>query len=403
MFKLAFRNVFRQRMRTGLTLSAVGVGVAALIVTGGFVEDILIQLRESVIHSQLGHVQIYKSGYNGRAGRDHNTYLIENWKATRASLEATPHVSEILPRLAVSGLISNGHIGLPALVEGIEPSKEEKLGQSMTVVDGRPLADADIDGIAVGEGVAQALRLKPGDRVTILANSQGGALNTLDSIVVGIFRSYSRDFDARSARISLTAAQDLIASQTVSSLVLALDDTAHTAQAEAWLAPRLPGQGLEMKTWRDLAEFYTATSALYERQFDVLKFIILIMVLLTVTNSVNTSAFERQGEFGTMMALGSRKRSTVALLLTENLLLALGGSAAGVLLGVMLAIGISSFGIPMPPPPNSTTGYVAFIRVVPSVVCTAFLVGVMAVMLASLAAAHSVSRLGVADALRQNV
>src|SRR5688500_4169585 len=63
MFKLAFRNIFRNRLRTALTLAAIITGVTAIIISGGFVEDVFVQLRESTIHSRIGHVQIFRSGY----------------------------------------------------------------------------------------------------------------------------------------------------------------------------------------------------------------------------------------------------------------------------------------------------------------------------------------------------
>ena len=62
MLKLAFRNIFRNRMRTGLTLAAILSGVSAIILSGGFVEDVFIQLRESTIRSQLGHLQVFREG-----------------------------------------------------------------------------------------------------------------------------------------------------------------------------------------------------------------------------------------------------------------------------------------------------------------------------------------------------
>jgi putative ABC transport system permease protein len=66
MLKLAFRNIFRNRLRTALTLAAIICGVAAIIVSGGFVEDVFVQLRESTIHSRLGHAQIFRAGYLDR-------------------------------------------------------------------------------------------------------------------------------------------------------------------------------------------------------------------------------------------------------------------------------------------------------------------------------------------------
>jgi putative ABC transport system permease protein len=64
---------------------------------------------------------------------------------------------------------------------------------------------------------------------------------------------------------------------------------------------------------------------------------------------------------------------------------------------------ISAVGIPMPPPPNSNLGYTAYIRIVPSVVASAFVIGVVAATVASVLPALRVSRIPIAEALRQNV
>ena len=143
--------------------------------------------------------------------------------------------------------------------------------------------------------------------------------------------------------------------------------------------------------------------ALYRRQFAVLQVIILIAVLLSVANSVNMSIFERTGEFGTLMALGNRSGAIFRLAITENLLLGLIGSGGGVCLGIVLAWGISYIGIPMPPPPNSNAGYTAFIRVVPWIVLSSFLIGLAGTLVAAIPPARRAARMPVVEALRHNL
>jgi putative ABC transport system permease protein len=127
------------------------------------------------------------------------------------------------------------------------------------------------------------------------------------------------------------------------------------------------------------------------------------MVVLGVMNTVNMTVLERVGEFGTMRALGNRQRDVVWLVVTEGALLGLLGATSGVVLGILLAPAISLIGIPMPPPPNANMAYTAHIRVVPSVVVGAFLIGLAASALASVPPGLRASRPSIAEALRQNV
>ena len=155
---------------------------------------------------------------------------------------------------------------------------------------------------------------------------------------------------------------------------------------------------VEVKTWVELNDFYEKTVELYKGQFAVLQLIILVMVLLSVANSVNMSIFERIGEFGTMKALGNRNSQVVQLIMTESMLLGLLGSALGVGIGVVGAIIISVVGIPMPPPPNANLGYIAQIEIVPSALLMSCVIGFAATVLAAVVPARTCSRTPVVEA-----
>ena len=401
--RLALRNLTRQQMRTGVTLAAIACGVAALILTGGFVRDIFIQLGEALIHSQSGHLQVAARGYFAGGTRTPERFLIPEPGPLRERIAATPGVSDTLARLGFSGLLNSGRSDLAILGDGAEPDREARMGTSVRMIAGHGLAADDPRGIVVGAGVAQALKLSVGDPVTLLVNTTQGALNTGEFVLAGIFQTFSKDFDDRAIRIPIAAAQELLDTPGASTIVIVLDRTEDTDRVAAELQTWVDGAGLELRTWVELNDFYEKAVALYKRQFGVLQLIVLVMVVLSVANSINMSAFERIGEFGTMMALGDRGDKVFRLIVTEGVLLGLAGAALGVVLGIALALGISTVGIPMPPPPNGNLGYTATIRIVPSVLAMAFAVGFVATTVAALLPAYRASRTPVADALRENV
>lgn len=403
MFKLALRNILRQKTHTLMTLAAVIAGVTGIILAGGWVQDIYVQLGEALIHSQSGHLQTYRQGYYEAGSRSPEKYLIDTPDTIRQQIASETGVTQVMARLNFSGLLNNGKSDLPIIGEGVEPSHEVKLGSSVQITEGRQLNDEDTFGILLGKGVAQALQLKPGDPVTLLINTLDGALNSLDFQVTGIFQSFSNDFDARAVRIPLAAAQELLGTQGVNALVISLKHTEETDHIAAQLKQSLESSGLEVKTWVELNDFYEKTVEMYKGQFGVLQIIILIMVLLSVANSVNMSIFERVGEFGTMMALGNDSHQVFRLIISENLLLGLIGGGLGVGTGILLATAISAIGIPMPPPPNADLGYIARIQIVPSVLLLALGIGFTATVLAAILPARHVSRIPVVDALRQNI
>lgn len=403
LLRLAFRNVFRHRLRTALTLAAIAFGVLALVLSGGFVHDIFIQLGEAVVHSQTGHVQVARDRFFTYGSQSPEKFLIDDPAPLARAIEARPEVAQTLERLHFSGLLGNGRTTLPIIGEGIQPDKEARLGTYMVLTAGRNLRPAEPLGMMVGEGVARALGLHPGDHVSLVTRAVGGAMNSLDFDVTGVFQSFSKEYDDRAVKVSLTAAQELLDTQGANLIVVELRSTSDTAPATAAIRHMIAGHGLETLNWRELNDFYDKTVQLYDRQFGVLRLIVLFMVLMSVANTVNMSLFERVPEFGTMCALGDRRRRIVALVMTEGLILALVGSAIGLALGISLGVLLSAVGIPMPPPPNSNLGYIAQVRLVPAVVAGATGIGVAATLVATMAGARRVTRLSIVDALRRSV
>lgn len=400
----ALRNVFRHRARSAATLMAIAFGVASLILTGGFIQDIFVQLGEAIIHSQTGHIQISKEGYGEGKIRSPEKYLIPNPGAFKDEIrKASTDIDSVSARLTFSGTLNNGRRDLGIIGEGIEPDLENKLGSYLHLIDGRLLQETDNDGVVVGQGVAQTLGIRPGDRVTLLVTLSQGAVNTLDFEVVGVFQSFSKEFDARAVRIPLKSAQTLLDTQSAHLMVISLKNTEATTRAKKDLQSRFSENGYSINAWNKLSDFYEKTVELYDRQFGVLRLIILVMVLLSVANSVNMTLFERTREFGTMLALGDSQAVVFRLIVLENLCLGFMGAIAGMLLGTLSALAISAIGIPMPPPPNANIGYIAQIRLDWNSVMIAGAIGFMACLFAALMPARRASRLDIGEALRSGI
>lgn len=399
----ALRNVFRQRARAVANLLAIGLGVAGLIVVGGFVQDIFVQLGEAIIHGQTGHIQVTKQGFQKGGLRSPDKYLIENPEKIRSQLIDIPGTSSVLSRINFTGTLNNGKRDLGVIGEGIEADLETALtGIYVRYISGRALSDKDKFGMVIGQGVAKSLNLEPGDRIALVVSLSEGAINTLDFEVVGVFQTFSKDFDARAVRITLPAARELMDTDAVHKLVMVLDQTSASGTVAEAARMKLTG-GAEVTLWHDLSDFYSKTIDLYDRQFGVLRLIILMMVLLSVANTINMTLFERTREFGTVMAIGGRPSSIFLQIMTEGLLVGACGAILGMVLGVLAAWGISAIGIPMPPPPNANLGYTAYIRVDLQSVLLAGSIGWLATVLASILPAHRASRLSIVDALRHGL
>ena len=397
---LALRNLLRHRTRTAATLAAISIGVASLILVGGFVKDIYIQLGEATIHSQTGHIQIAHRGFWETRTRTAEIHMIDNPNEIKTKLNQLPGVEQTVARINFVGLLNNGKRDLGVIGDGIEADGEAKIGSFMRYVEGRPLTHDDIDGMVVGQGVARALNLKIGDHATLLLNLAEGAVNTLDFKLVGIFQSFSKEFDARAVRIPLAATQELLDTQSAHLLVITLTQSNNTNQIAQILRKTLSSDSYDVMTWKELSDFYEKTVQLYEAQFGVLRLIIFFMVFLSVVNSINMTLFERTREFGTLLALGDKPLQIFYLIMTESALLGIFGATIGVAFGCVSAWAISQIGITMPPPPNSNVGYTALIRLDLVTILSAGTIGFSAAIFAATFPARRAAKLDIVEALR---
>jgi putative ABC transport system permease protein len=395
--------VLRQRRRSSTALAAIALGVAAMIIAGGFINDVYVQFADAIIHSQYGHLQIHRKGYTAHGTQRPGEYVIDSPSAVIASARSIPEVRLVLSRLRFVGTANAQGGDLPIVGEGIQSALESRLGTYIEIVDGRALREGDLFAVIIGIGAATALHVRSGARVTLNVVSREGALNSLEFEVVGIFRSQSKEFDEHAVRLPLEAAQELLVTSGINEVVVELGNTPATERVGSQLNARVASEGYEVKTWTELADFYTKTVQLFDRQYGFLQIVLLLMIALSVSNTINAATFERMPEFGTMIALGDRWHDVFRLVLVECLVLGIVGSMLGLIVGCLLALGISAVGIDMPPPPNTHTGYTAYIRIVPSVVASAFLVGTISAALAGLAPSFRIARTPPVEALRRAI
>jgi len=400
---LAFRNVFRNRRRTLMTLLVVSGGVAGLLLVGGFFSFMFAGLRENTIRNGLGHLQIYNALYFERD----ETRVLENGldgsdKLT-AILAGTPHVRGVAPRIEFYGMVSNGLKSSVYMATAVDPAKESGLGFATTLTEGRNLQDKSAGGneALLGVGLARSLNVKPGDGLTLLAVTADGALNGIDVDVVGVVTTRVKEMDDRLLRITLPAAQRLLQSQRVTKLVVGLDSTDNTDRVYADMLPRLTGLGqpVTVKKWVELATYYHQVRLLFSGIFVFLGVIVFFMVVMSSANTLMMSMFERTREIGTMLAMGTPRSWLVGLFLLEAVLTGALAAVAGVATGSILGLLVNHAGIVLPPPPGNTAGLPLRVLHEPSLMVAAGLLVIVTLALASLMPALRASRLRIVEAL----
>ncbi len=402
--RLALRNVFRNRARTAVALLAIASGCAALIINGGVIYDIFEELREDAIHGRHGHLQIYRAGYSENHLREPGRYLIPREEAERLieAVRSLPQVGRVTRRREFSGMISRADRYVAFLGLGVEPEDDAAFSRHTTLRAGSPLSAGEPFGVIAGRGLAEKFDGAPGELLTLLANTETGALNALDVRLRGIFEGGMKEFDDWTLKVPLRAVESLLLDDRTEQIVILLDRTERVESARDALLGLIRDRGLalEVRTWDELALFHNQVVSLFGRELDVIRLIVATIVVLGIGNTIGMSILERRVELATLRALGVRPGALARLLLVEALLTGLLGGLLGAGLGAVLARAVSAVGIPFPSPPGSTRPFLGAVDLVPGIVAEAFVLSVAATLAAASLPVWRAMRRPIAQALR---
>lgn len=396
---VSWRNVVRHQRRSLAGMVAVTFGTIALILAAGFIEFIYSAMREGTIHAGLGHIQVMRAGYLDRGMADPFDYVLAAQAPERKVVENAPHVVQVASRLKFTGLIGLRDASLSFLGEGRDPDREVGGEDALIIEHGEPLSSAAPTGVLLGQGLAANLGARVGDTAVLLVNKRGGALGGIEVTVRGVFSTQAKAYDDVALQVPFALADQLLEAGGAHSWIVYLDETQNTPAVVRYLEGRL-GRDLTTVPWYQAADFYNKTVRLFSRQVLVMKVIIALVVILSISNTMMMNVMERTDEIATSMAVGVRRRRVLSRFLIEGLLIGLIGGIIGLVLGYVFAALISRIGIPMPPPPGMARGYIGQIVVSAPLVRDALGIAVATALIASLYPAWKASRMVIADALR---
>lgn len=366
MIKLALRGLLRNRRRSLMTLLAIAFGFSAIVLFAGYTHNVYDGLSRQSIHGEmLGHLTLSKRGMRKEGRLDPERYLL-----TAAEVEAISklvrdeaHVEMVAPRLALSGLVSNGRASTIFIAEGIEPAAVEHLRRGALTEAERESGmfesmKAHLDTehpevVNLSEGLVELLHLEIGGQAVVLVNTLSGQANAMDVTLGRSFNTGNAGSNDKFAFISMALARTLLdAEGRADRLTILLDDANSTEAMRARLLAKLGAAGfdVEIMTWQELSDFYNQVHGMFDMIFGFIFSIVLTVVVMSVANSMGMTVIERTREIGTLRAIGLKRSGVVRLFTTESMLLTLIGCGVGLLIALGVRWGINVADIAYVPP-----------------------------------------------------
>ena len=340
---LALRNLWRNRRRSLLTLSAMVVSSALLILALGVFSGMFADMLASGTEQYHGHMVISARGY--QEDRDlFRTFAPSD--INLQTLEARPEILAAAPRLRSFGLISHRTQSEPAELLGIDPGREARVTTlSQKLQKGEPLHAEDRTGALIGSGLARKLGIDIGGELVILTQAADGSIGNDLLTVRGIFASGDRHQDNALVLVQLDwLRQLLVLPNAQHEIALRLGEPLLAAPLADTLATSLPA-GFEVLDWGDLLPQMRDAIAAYDVSRLIMVGVLYLATGLGILNTFFMSVLERIREFGLLMSLGVRPWQIRLLVLTEALLMGLFSLLIGVSSGLLLTLYMAQIGV----------------------------------------------------------
>ena len=341
-FKLAYRNVGRNKTRSLLSALAVGVGMALLLLMASVLEGEMKGALQNTIRLQSGHLQVRPASYEENKISLKWEDLIENPDQVAMQVKSIPQVTVATPRLVASSILTVRDESKGVQILGIEPDSPANQPFREGMLSGEFIKADDREGILIGNILADKLSLKVNDKVNLLVTTSNGDVNEQLFTVRGIFTTRTPSYDENTIFMPLAKAQAITATENhASTIFVTLQDL---NQADA-VAQALKGSNYKILTWRDQNVFITQFEDYANAFFVILYLIVLGITATVVTNTLVMAVFERTREIGILSAIGMKGRGIMAQFLAEAALLATGGVIGGLIIGGAAVAYFTVYGI----------------------------------------------------------
>lgn len=342
--KIGLRNVLRNKRRSFLSCLAIGVGLAALIFTDGFMLGMKESVVRNVTESYLGHAQIHSKGYRINP-EIHDT--VGNYKGLKSFLDNSDKVDRWAARVNSPGMISTASNILNTQIVGVDPEKERRFSKiEESLVEGKFLENGS--NILIGKELARKLDVRIGEKLVLTA----AQLNTGDLSqelfrVSGIFSFGSKQQDSGMVFITSNKLLNMLhMEKKYHEIAIKFKDLSISKSKLDPIWKKLDSFGdYDVESWSDLIPGIMSALSMSEQSMGYIAIFLLVIVLLGILNNLFMSIFERMFEFGVIRAIGTRPFNVFKMILSEAMWLALFSVIMGFLVAICCAYLVNINGI----------------------------------------------------------
>lgn len=353
---VAWRNLWRNPVRSLLTVSALAGGLAMMIAYASLVEGMVRQMVDLATDVSLGHIQVHRQAYID----DQDIYATLPWEIINTLENGIAGISTA-PRLYAAGLAGAGDLSAGIMLKAVDPARENRVTSmlqhvrhgvlQLSPVVEEPGGEPVIYQVAVGAQLAKTLAVEPGTELVIVTQAADGSIGNGLFRVAGILKPIEPAFDRMGVLLSIDAYTSLMEIHNgFHELVIAVGDEAAIEMQQYLIRELLAGNpgvaaDVAVRNWRQLVPEVSDMLNLSQAMIYVVGLIMVGLAALGMLNTMLMSIHERRHEFGILLSIGMGRFRLLRMVLLESLFLALVSAVLGSLAGIGLSCYLERYGI----------------------------------------------------------
>lgn len=330
--RIAWRNVWRNKSRSGVVIGSMIMGIWALSFGGGFMQSFLISYIASSIKHETSNVQIHHPEFT----KDFDIrFTIPDPAGIIRNLEQNSSIKYICSRSIVNGMISSPHQASGVEIVGIDPESEARVTELDSLIsDGDYFKSISSNPLLIGEKLAENLNVKVGSKVVLTFQDADGNITAARFRVTGILHATSIPINESTAFVMKEDLNNLL---NTSDAVHEIAFTTVTGTNDQELAGELAVQFPRLKVayWGEISPGLIFMKQWMGASLKMLIIIIMAALAFGIVNTMLMAVLERIRELGVLMALGMGRKRLFLMIMIETIFLSIAGGPLGLLVGYL--------------------------------------------------------------------
>lgn len=339
----AWRNLWRNKVRSLVIITALTLGVIAGIFLMAFMNGMVKARIDSIIGTEISHIQIHQPGFTDN---DIFSLRIKNADKIVKEVAKTEHVNAVSMRIIITSMASSAETGTGVRIVGTDPQSEmEVTNLNSKIIEGKYLDNEGKNSIVIGEALAHKLNVGLKKKIIITVqdinkNITGGAFR-----VVGIFRTDNLMFDEANVFVRNTDLCSLtgIGENEAHEIAVLLDENKYNNELTEIISSQYPS--LEVKNWMQISPEAGYLVGAMNQYMYIFIIVILLALCFGIINTILMVVLERVRELGMLMAIGMNKTRIFKMIMLETIYLSLSGGILGVSTGFLISRYFGHLGI----------------------------------------------------------